>query len=106
MTPEILLSQASTSTVEVTMKDEGDNTNPNLTARPARTHTTDTMGIKLNHLYAKSVQFNSHKDFPSRCIQEKLFPKGLELNLEPTIGNYGQEFKITGIPVSKIFRLF
>ena len=26
------------------------------------------------------------------CIQEKLIPKGLELSLEPTTGNYDQEF--------------
>ena len=42
VTPEILVSQASTSRIEVTIKDEGDNTNPNLlTARPARTRNTD-----------------------------------------------------------------
>ena len=86
VTPEILLSQASISTVE------DYNTNPNLTARSARTHTTDTIDIKLNRLCAMLAQFKSHKDFPSRCIQEKLIQKGLELNLEPTIGNYDQEF--------------
>ena len=33
-----------------------------------------------------------HKDFFSRCIAEGLVPKGLKLELEPTIGNYDQEF--------------
>ena len=40
----------------------------------------------------KSTRYNSHKDIPSRCIQEKLVPKGLELSLEPAAGNYDQEF--------------
>ena len=40
----------------------------------------------------KSTRYNSHKDIPSRFIQEKLVPKGLELSLEPAIGNYDQEF--------------
>ena len=40
----------------------------------------------------KSAQYNSLKDRVSRCIQEKLVPKGLELTLEPTVGNYDQEF--------------
>ena len=88
VTPEILVSQASTSTIEVTIKDEGDNTNPNLlAARPARTHNTDWLDFKLNHLHAKSARNKSHKDFLSRCIQEKLVPKGLE----PKIGNFDQE---------------
>ena len=47
LTPEILVSQASISTIN----DEGDNTNPNLlTARPTRTHITDALAIKLNRL--------------------------------------------------------
>ena len=74
------------------MKDEGDNTNPNLTARPARTHNTDALVIKLNRLCAKLAQYKSHKDFLSRCIQEKLVSKSLELSLELTIGNYDQQF--------------
>ena len=86
--PEILVSQASTS-----ITDEGDNTNRNLlTTRLTRTHNTDVLAIKLNRLHKKSAWYNSHKDFLSRCIQEKLVPNGLELTLEPTIGNYDQEF--------------
>ena len=87
---EILVSQALASTIKVTIKDEGDNTNPNLTARPARTHNTDALVIKLNRLCAKLAQYKSHKDFLSRCIQEKLVSKSLELSLELTIGNYDQ----------------
>ena len=42
--------QASASTIKVTMKGVGDNTNPNLTARPARTDNTNALAIKLNRL--------------------------------------------------------
>ena len=88
------------------MKDGGDNTNPKLSTEwPARTHNTDALAIKLNHLRAKSAQYNSHKDFLSRCIQEKLVPKGLELNLEPTIGIYDKEFIDNSYFILKDFSL-
>ena len=34
----------------------------------------------------------SHKKSLIRCIENKLIPKGLELLLEPTVGDYDQEF--------------
>ena len=87
--PEILVSQASTSI----KTDEGDNANPNLiTTRPTRTHNTDALAIKLNPLSKKSARYNFHKDFLSHCIQERLLPKGLDFIVEPTVGNYDQEF--------------
>ena len=89
MTPEILVIQASASTVA----EKGDITNPNLlTARLPRNHNADAIAIKLIFLREKSSRYNSHKDFLSRCVQKKLVPKCLEFSLEPTIGNYGQEF--------------
>ena len=42
-------------------------------------------------MHAKSARNKSHKDFLSRCIQEKLVPKDLELNIEPKIGNFDRE---------------
>ena len=48
--------------------------------------------IKLNRLKYKQVRFESHKKFLSRCITDGLVPKGLELKLEPTIGNHDQNF--------------
>ena len=72
LTPEILVSQASASTIT----DEGDNTNPNLlTARPPRTHNTDALAIKLDGLREESARYNSYKDFLFRCIKKKLVPK-------------------------------
>ena len=89
LTPEILVSQASTTAI----MNECDNTNSNLlTATPTRSYNTDALAIKLNRLYEKSARCNSHKDFLSRSILEKLFPKGVELNLALTIGIYDQQF--------------
>ena len=60
----IYTSQASTSTIT----DESDNTNPNLlTTRPTRTRNADALVIKPNSLREKAAQYNSHKDFLSRC---------------------------------------
>ena len=88
LTPEILVSQASASTIT----SESDNTIPNLlTTTAPRTQNTDALAIKLNRLCKKSARYNSHKDFLSRCIHVKLVPKDLELSLEPTIRNYDQE---------------
>ena len=52
----------------------------------------EQVAIKLNRLKDKVTMYESHKDFLTRCIAEKLIPKGLKLELEPTIGNSDQEF--------------
>ena len=48
--------------------------------------------LKLNQLKEKTVRYESHKNFLSRQAAEKLVPKGLKLELEPTLGNHDQEF--------------
>ena len=53
---------------------------------------TNHLEIKLNRLKDKQVRFESHKEFLSRCITDGLVPKGLELMLEPTIGNHDEHF--------------
>ena len=52
----------------------------------------EQIALKLNQLKDKVVRYKLHKDFLSQCIAEELVPKGLKLELEPTIGNYDQEF--------------
>ena len=48
---------------------------------------------RLTKLFVrKPARYNSYKDFLSRCIQEKFVPKGLQLTLERSIGNYDPEF--------------
>ena len=46
----------------------------------------------MNRLKEKSARYISHRDFLSKCIQENLVPKRVEITLEPTIGNFDQEF--------------
>ena len=50
------------------------------------------MALKFNRLKEKHARYESHNEFLTRCISEKLVPKGLKLKLEPTIGNHEQEF--------------
>ena len=40
----------------------------------------------------KQVRFVSHKKILTRCVAEEVVLKGLEVTLEPTIGNHNQEF--------------
>ena len=47
--------------------------------------------IKLNRLKDKQAQNESHKSFLIRCIEAKIVPKGLVLDLEPTVDNHGRE---------------
>ena len=47
--------------------------------------------INFNSLEEKSARCNSYRDF-SRCVKENLVPKGLELTVQPTKGNYDQGF--------------
>ena len=47
---------------------------------------------KLNRLHDKNTWSESHRDFLSQCIREKLVPKGLQLMLKLTIRNHDQEF--------------
>ena len=53
---------------------------------------TTYLRIKLNRLKNKQARFVSHKEFLTCCVSEELVPKGLEVTLEPTIGNHDQEF--------------
>ena len=59
---------------------------------PATKKNKEQIALKLNRLKDKVTRYESHKDFLTRCIAEKLITKSLKLELEPTIGNYDQEF--------------
>ena len=37
------------------------------------------------------MKYESHRDFLSQCLTEKLVSKGLKLEIEPILGNHGQE---------------
>ena len=63
-----------------------------LTASSITIHNANGLALKLNCLKEKSARYFLHKDFISQFIKSKLVPKGLELTIEPTIGNYDQDF--------------
>ena len=88
-TPNILVEQASTCTL--VNKDTNQITS-SLQQTPAINKNKEQVALKLNRLKDKVTRYESRKDFLTRCIAEKLIPKGLKLELEPTIGNFDQEF--------------
>ena len=88
--PTLLVNQASTSTIT----EEPITVNANYLSPRAdnKNQNSDELALKLNRLKDKSARYVSHEEFLTCCIENKLIPKGLELSLEPTIGNSYQEF--------------
>ena len=87
--PEIFIETPSTAT----LIEEANTANPKfLSPETHNQKSRSYLAIKLNHLKDKQVRFKSHKEFVSLCITDGLVPNGLELMLEPTIGNHGQHF--------------
>lgn len=50
------------------------------------------IAIKLNRLTDKCCRYKSHKSFLDKCKAENQIPAGLQLSLEPSIGNQDEEF--------------
>ena len=48
--------------------------------------------FKLDSLRDKAGRYESNKLFLEKCITKNVIPNGLKLELEPTIGNYDEEF--------------
>ena len=88
LTPTILVDQTSAST----LVGEENNEKHCSWQLGSSEKNKEQIALKLNRLKDKAVRYKSHKDFLSRCIAEELVPKGLKLELVPTIGNYDQEF--------------
>ena len=61
--------------------------------------------MKLNRLKDKNARYQSHREFLSQCVESKLIPKCLKLELDPTIGNHDQEFLDTWYSNQKEFSL-
>ena len=72
LTPEIMISNSSSSTV---IQEEGNINSNLLTATPPQNQ--DGLAIKLTCLKEKSARYNSNRDFLSKFIQENLVPKAL-----------------------------
>ena len=88
-TRTILMEQTLTSTLVDEVETARTTTTPHY--KPP-TQNNDGIALKTNRLKDKRIRYESHKDFLSRCISEELMPKGLKLKLEPTNGNFDQEF--------------
>ena len=88
-TPNILEEEASTCTL---VNEDTNQMTSSLPKTPATNKNKEQVALKLDRLKDKLTKYESHKDFLTRCIAEKLIPKGLKLELEPTIGNFDQEF--------------
>ena len=67
--------------------------------------TKEQIALKRNRLKDKVTRYESHKDFLARCIAEKPIPKGLKLEIEPTIGNFDQELVDECYSKLKVFSL-
>jgi len=48
--------------------------------------------IKLDRLKEKEAKYESHLAFLKKCLDEKVIPKGLQIQVEPTLGNHDEEF--------------
>ena len=85
--PAILVSEASTATLIADNLKEDQNflITPTFAERYK-----EQQAMKLNRLKDKDARYQSHREFLSQCIESKLIPKGLKLELEPTIGNHDQ----------------
>ena len=47
---------------------------------------------ELDRLRDKKERYTSNQEFLSRCLENDIVPIGLQLELEPTIGNHNDEF--------------
>ena len=98
----MLVEQTSSST----LVGEEDNEMTHCSRQPRSTDKNkEQVALKLNRLKNKAVRYKSHKDFLSRRIAEGPVPKGLKLDLDPTIGNYDKEFVDTWYSKLKTFSL-
>ena len=81
-TPNILVGQTSTCTL---VNEDTKQMASALQQTPATNKNKEQVALKLNRLKDKVTRYESHKDFLTRCIAEKLNPKGLKFELETTI---------------------
>ena len=89
LTPTILAEQIATST----LVGEEDNETTHCSRQLQSTEKSkEKIVLKINRPKDKAVRYKSHKDFNSQYIAEEFVLKGLKVKLEPTIGNYDQEF--------------
>ena len=67
---------------------------------------TGSQAIKRNRLKDKDVRYESPKSFLTRCIDDKIIPKGLIFELEPTIDKHDQDLFLQFVAASSNHFLF
>ena len=48
--------------------------------------------VKMDRLVDKKDRYESHIQFLTKCLADKVIPLGLTIQVEPTIGNHNEEF--------------
>ena len=84
-----MVEQASTCTL---VNEDRNHMRSSLQQTPVTNKNKEKVALKLYRLKDKVTTYDSHKDFLNRYIAEKLIPKGLNIELEPTIGDFDREF--------------
>ena len=59
---------------------------------PGSDHNAVYTIVKLDRKVDKKNRFAIHKEFLNKCIEQKLIPNGLKIELEPSIGNHDEQF--------------
>ena len=83
-----------TPTIEITGPSQSNESTRTLLpeSSPSNYSTDEPQVVYLDRLHDKKARYDAHIAFLTRCIDEKVIPKGLCIQLEPTIGNFDQEF--------------
>ena len=58
----------------------------------SRVDDTELLAIKLNRKTEKIARFESHRDFLTTCIKDKIIPPSFKIELDPSIGNHDDQF--------------
>ena len=59
---------------------------------PPTADDTEQLAIKLNRKTEKIARFESHRDFLTTCIRDKIIPRNFKIEVEPSIGNHDDQF--------------
>ena len=56
---------------------------------------TEFLAIKLNRSIDKVTRYESHQEYLTACIRDKLIPTNFKIEIEPSIGNHSEAFLTT-----------
>ena len=89
-----LFDRDSVSTIIGSQAEQPPNTTPRETNEYTNVHEDDLKPrlIRLERLKDKADRYSSHIGFLKECKETKVIPKGLKIDIEPSIGNNDEEF--------------